>query len=85
MEDLYGITYMQRSSLKGEKAVYVPLQPVVEPGGGTRLAFYGKMLYQPSGSWNNQEVRLVWVVQMLVDECGTYNDLTGLCATYAEI
>ncbi len=63
------------------KAVYVPLNLVVEPNTEDRVAFYGKMLYKPGTNWGTaQQVRLVWVVQMLVDVCAEYDG--GLCVSY---
>ncbi len=63
------------------KVVYVPLNLVVEPNTEERVAFYGKMLYKPGATWGNaQQVRMVWVVQMLVDVCAEFEG--GLCVDY---
>ncbi|MCB0003767.1 MAG: thrombospondin type 3 repeat-containing protein, partial [Anaerolineae bacterium] len=63
------------------KVVYVPLNVVVEPNTEERVAFYGKMLYKPGATWGNaQQVRLVWVVQMLVDVCAEFEG--GICVDY---
>ncbi len=63
------------------KVVYVPLNIVTEPNAGDRVAFYGKMLYKPGSNWGTaQQVRLVWVVQMLLDECADYDG--GVCISY---
>ena len=59
----------------------MPLNLVLEPDTEDRVAFYGKMLYKPGTSWGAaQQVRLVWVVQMLVDVCAEYDG--GLCVSY---
>ncbi|MBE2233503.1 MAG: DUF11 domain-containing protein, partial [Anaerolinea sp.] len=58
------------TNLNPPKVVYVPLSLVQEPNSQDRVAFYGKMLYRPGTSWGAaQQVRLVWIVQMLLDEC----------------
>jgi len=51
------------------KAVYVPLNVVTDERSGERVAFNARMPYlrKASGWTSPQEVRLVWVVQMLND------------------
>ena len=95
LENHYGI-YIQHFQGDGaEKAVYVPLQLATEDDSGARVAFYGKMLYQPDESWGDaQQVRLVWAVQALVDECDSYSlgdtdgdgedDFSKECQSYGE-
>ncbi len=64
----YGIT-VQPINNNNDLAAYVPLQLTTDPAGDRNVAFYGKMLYQPTGdNWNGaHKVRLVWAVQALVD------------------
>ena len=50
------------------KVVYVPLNIQTDEKTGMRVAFSGRMRYLPSGTWPSpHEVRLVWVIQALVD------------------
>jgi len=78
----YGIATMNRPD--GGVNVYAPLQLVTEQEGGERLAFYAKMLYKPQAAWTSpQEVRVVWVVQALLDTCEEYKD--GECTRYGEL
>ncbi|HBY98100.1 MAG TPA: hypothetical protein DEP84_29855, partial [Chloroflexi bacterium] len=89
LED-YGISVTDLDEDGKDKAVYVPLSLVVEPKGNTRVAFAGRMLYDPGsppsqggagGGWGKaHQVRLVWVVQALVDMCRRYED--GRCVSY---
>jgi uncharacterized repeat protein (TIGR01451 family) len=53
------------------KTLYVPLQLTTIQKTGEKVAFYGKMIYQPAaGTWGApQDARLVWMVQALVDHC----------------
>ncbi len=78
----YGILVQNMNEAGTEKAIYVPLYLATEAQGGNRVAFYGKMLYQPSAKgWGTaQQVRLAWVVQALVDVCKEYDD--GKCKDY---
>ncbi len=70
----YGIYTITVTEDGSRLAAYVPLQ-VVDGDGGSRAAFYAKMLYLPGTDWGNaQQVRLVWVLQALVDVCETYED-----------
>ncbi|NJO05067.1 MAG: hypothetical protein HC876_05800 [Chloroflexaceae bacterium] len=63
------------------KAVYVPLSVVADENTGERVAFNGRMFYRPAGTWGQaQQVRLVWVVQVLIDECKESDG--SQCATY---
>ena len=49
----------------------------------SRVAFYGKMLYWPWMSWGNaHQVRLVWLVQGLVDVCKEDGYENGVCVDY---
>lgn len=60
------------------KVVYVPLNLVNDERTGQRVAFSGKMRYLPTGVWNNaNQVRLVWLVQALVDQGTTKCDATA--------
>jgi hypothetical protein len=74
LQSLYGISVQKLQSDGTENAVYVPLQLTTDNNSGAHVAFYGKMVYLPqSASWGNaHQVRLVWAVQALVDECQGY-------------
>jgi hypothetical protein len=87
----YGISVQDLQANGSEKAAYVPLQLVTDDKGDAHAAFYGKMFYRPSsplpggteGGWGDaQQVRLVWVIQALVDVCEEYDD--GICSKYSE-
>jgi hypothetical protein len=68
----------------GAQAAYVPLQLVTQDRGRQHVAFSTKMLYLPQASWGEaHQVRLVWVVQALLDECAAYQD--GECSSYGEM
>jgi cytoskeletal protein CcmA (bactofilin family) len=71
-----------RDNPQGGKLAYVPLQTVSDRESGELLAFSGKMLYLPGEAWGaDHEVRLVWLVQALVDECSARDD-SGECTSY---
>ncbi len=85
--DHYGVFVTDMNQSGSDKAVYVPLNLVIDYDDDgrarSRVAFYGKMLYRPEMSWGGaQQVRLVWLLQALVDRCaeGGYED--GICKTY---
>jgi|GEM_PF-861398 len=79
----YGI-FVQELNDDGDKAVYVPLNLVVERTGDERVAFAGKMRYLPAAEWGAaHQVRLVWLVKALVDVCEAYED--GRCVKYEEM
>ncbi|HOS78982.1 MAG TPA: Ig-like domain-containing protein [Anaerolineae bacterium] len=79
----YGV-FVQELNDDGDKAVYVPLQLVVEKTGDERVAFAGKMRYLPAAEWGDaHQVRLVWLVKALVDVCEEYED--GRCVKYKEM
>lgn len=84
LEDRYGISVQPLQGDESETALYVPLQLTTDNKGGSRVAFHGKVLYLPEGgSWGNaHQVRLVWLVQALLDQCETRND-DGTCASFA--
>ncbi|MEI2688380.1 MAG: hypothetical protein V9H69_01165 [Anaerolineae bacterium] len=72
------------SAANSPKVVYVPLSLAQEPNSEERVAFYGKMLYRPGTTWGAaQQVRLVWVVQMLLDNCAEYDG--GVCISYDSV
>lgn len=83
----YGVS-ARDADRNGTVVVYVPLNMVNDRRNDQRLAFAGRMLYRPdAGGWGQaQEVRLVWLVQLLNDDnqvqtIHTYQDehtLTGL-------
>ncbi len=88
----YGV-FVQELNDDGDKAVYVPLQLVVDRTGDEHVAFAGKMHYLPSflpsggtegGGWGAaHQVRMVWLVKALVDVCDAYED--GRCTEYKEM
>ncbi|HRI56354.1 MAG TPA: hypothetical protein PK170_04575, partial [Anaerolineae bacterium] len=82
LEQFGGIAVRSLGAYYGApKVAYVPLNVVTEPNSGDRVAFYGKMLYRPGSTWGTaQQVRLVWVVQMLLDNCAEYDG--GVCVRY---
>ncbi len=68
--DLQNYGILRKMALNGKTPIYVPLQVVTDSKTGSRAAFYGKMLYKPRAGWGGaHQVRLAWVVQMLVDVC----------------
>lgn len=77
--DRYGISTQVLEN--ANRVAYVPLELVIDEQSGSRQAFYGKMVYEPSGHWAPQQVRLVWMVQMLTDICQGY-DANGACNDY---
>jgi hypothetical protein len=64
----------------------MPLTLITDPNGERHVAFYGKMVYEiGSDSWGGaHEVRMVWAVQMLVDNVCTEDDGNGNCLVYAD-
>ncbi|HSH81798.1 MAG TPA: hypothetical protein VLA19_25005, partial [Herpetosiphonaceae bacterium] len=65
------------------RVAYVPLTMVADDQTGARVAFNGRMLYRPGASWGTpDQVRLVWLVQALVDKCKQFTD--GLCTEWEE-
>src|SRR5262249_22975548 len=64
----YNISVQNFNADGSVKLVYVPLNLVTDAQSGQRVAFNGRMRYLPSGNWPApQQIRLVWVVQALVD------------------
>jgi len=83
----YGIS-VRKMNDDGDLVAYAPLNLIEDETGGNRVAFGGRMFYWPtnegeSGStdWGNtQEVRVVWLVQMLADYvCTAQQDEDGEC------
>lgn len=66
----YGITARDKDKA-GTVLVYVPLNIVPDESGGGRVAFSARMPYQPrqANLGGVQQVRVVWLVQMLTDQC----------------
>ncbi len=80
----YGVFVQDLQADGLEKAVYVPLHLITDDRGDAHVAFYGKMLYRPEESWGNvQEVRLLWLVQALVDQCAEDGYQDGTCKKYS--
>ncbi|MCL4830278.1 MAG: tandem-95 repeat protein [Caldilinea sp.] len=64
----YSIIVNNLTADGSQQVAYVPLSLAVDSQTGQRVAFTGRMRYLPTGSWPTaHEVRLAWVVQMLVD------------------
>jgi hypothetical protein len=64
----YGINITDLNDDGSEKAAYVPLSLISDDQTGQRVAFGGRMPFVASGSWPQPyEVRLVWLVQVLLD------------------
>jgi hypothetical protein len=87
--DHYSIFVLNASEDGSDKVAYVPLTLVVDADDQgreqSRVAFYAKMLYRPEDSWGaSHQVRLVWLVQALVDVCADDGYEDGLCKEYAE-
>ncbi|MCP4167230.1 MAG: hypothetical protein GY759_15275 [Chloroflexi bacterium] len=75
----FGISVQQTTA--STKVAYVPLQLVSDQHGDKNVAFYGRMFYRTASSWGNaHQVRLVWIVQALVDQCKTFKN--GICSEY---
>jgi hypothetical protein len=71
----YNISVNNQTGDGANKTVYVPLTLLTDEKSGLRVAFSGQMRYAPSGLWPNfHSVRLVWVVQALVDQVTTQCD-----------
>ncbi len=63
---------------------YVPLTIVTDDQSGARVAFSARMPYRAtSANLDTQQVRLVWVVQALVDACLESTD--GQCSIYQRL
>ncbi|MCA0350423.1 MAG: hypothetical protein LCH85_00375 [Chloroflexi bacterium] len=74
--DPYGITVRDLDTNSGNLLAYVPVVRVSNSMGGNPAAFAARMLYYPEQGSNGtanwgaaQQVRLVWLVQMITDEC----------------
>ncbi|MCP4426377.1 MAG: hypothetical protein GY803_17940, partial [Chloroflexi bacterium] len=74
--DPYGITVRDVDAATGNLTTYVPLSLVTNANGSGLQAFAARMLYYPQqgsggvADWGSaQEARLVWLVQMITDQC----------------
>ena len=67
--DPYSISISEAGN--GDLSAYVPVSIIANENNAGDAAFAARMLYWPSQTgWGNaHEVRLVWMVQMLTDEC----------------
>ncbi len=80
----YGVAAHNLTSDGATQVIYVPLQLTTDSKTGARLAFSGRMPYQATGAWSQpQQVRLVWLVQALLDSCAKQVD--GQCVQYNQI
>jgi hypothetical protein len=85
--DHYGIFVTDMNRNGSDKAVYVPLHLVSdyddEGRAKSHVAFYAKMFYRPETFWGNaQQVRVVWLLQALVDRCAENGYEDGICKDY---
>jgi uncharacterized repeat protein (TIGR01451 family) len=68
--DPYGITVQDRDD--GAVVAYVPLNVAPDDTGGGKSAFQAHMVYWPGddSTWDEpQQMRIIWLVQMLTDSC----------------
>ncbi len=80
--DPYGISVRERDTSAETLLAYVPLQVVADETGADRVAFNGRMHYWPaSADWGEtHKVRVVWLVQMLMDhQCSQLELDAGIC------
>ncbi len=81
----YGITVRDADEDGVEKLIYVPLRIETDEQTGQRVAFAGRMFYQPRAPWQrDQQAQLVWVVSMLADVCAPDGFRDGQCTTYGQ-
>ncbi|MEM8856826.1 MAG: LamG-like jellyroll fold domain-containing protein [Chloroflexota bacterium] len=68
--DPFGITVQDSDNNNGDLLAYVPLTTITDDTGGN-VAYQARMVYQPSqATWGaDHEYRVVWMVQMITDEC----------------
>ncbi len=90
--DRYDLSVYDSSTDVGELLAYLPLSFISDETDGGVDGFAARMLYEPSqgnnavATWGAaQEVRLVWLVQMLSDECDDTSDLTTCEDTFSII
>jgi hypothetical protein len=80
--DKYGISVRNLTEDGTQKAVYIPLQLVTDKG-DNRTAFYARMFYRPDTHWGvAQQVRVIWAVLALVDQCKENGYKDGVCQDY---
>ncbi len=84
--DRYGISVHQVDETSGDLIAYLPLTVSEDETGGGLDAFSTQMVYWPSQSdWGSaQEMRLLWMVQKIADECTSTDDATGECLLYED-
>lgn len=69
----------------GDKLIYVPLRVETNEQTGQRVAFAGRMFYQPRAVWQrDQQAQLVWTVSILADVCAPDGFQDGQCTRYAQ-
>ncbi|MBN1668152.1 MAG: LamG domain-containing protein, partial [Anaerolineales bacterium] len=69
----YGIS-VRESGIGDSLLAYAPLSLVTDPVGDGRVAYGTRLLYWPTAdaAWQNQQnLRVVWLVQVLTDYCDT--------------
>lgn len=78
----YAVNVRDLDASSGGLVAYVPLTAVADSTGGGRVALAGRMLYWPSqAGWGSaQQVRVVWLVEMLTDACTDTSADPATCA-----
>lgn len=80
----YGIGVSDLDENGNGKVAYVPLSVVNDDDTGAKVAFQGRMFYRPGAVWGlAHEVRLLWFVRMLMDDCDQAQD--GQCSVYMQL
>ncbi len=66
------------------KLIYVPLSVVNDSYTDAQVAFSGSMYYMPhtASEWEDHQIELVWMLQMLIDSCDEYEEDGTKCVTY---
>lgn len=77
----FNITVNNLTANGNTKVAYIPLNIVTDEKTGQRVGFSAQMRYLPTGNWPSpHQVRLVWVVQALVDlPCDKTADASADC------
>jgi uncharacterized repeat protein (TIGR01451 family) len=85
--DLYGVDLQDVDDTSGDLVAYLPLGTDTSNQGDEAVAFNARMLYYPTqgsngvASWGEaHQFRLIWLVQMLQDECINPSDNPDTCA-----
>jgi hypothetical protein len=77
----YNVSVNKLTADGANQVAYLPLRLVSDPETGMRVAFQARMPYRATGQWAQpHQVRLVWLVQALLDQCAEQVD--GFCVRY---